>query len=106
MKNFALPVVLLSAALAGCGHMPGSQSDSSKKSAGQVVDDTVITSKVKSALLADPDISSLKISVDTEKGRVRLKGEVKTLAIRKKVEALTRDVEGVKSVDNQLIITG
>ena len=107
MKKPALLVMLLSAVLAaGCGTMSGTQSDGSKKSAGQVVDDTAITSKVKTALLADPEVSGFKINVDTEKGRVKLKGEVKTLAIRKKAESITRGVEGVQSVDNQLVITG
>lgn len=107
MKKPALLVMLLSAVLAaGCGTMSGTQPDGSKKSAGQVLDDSVITSKVKTALLADPEISGLKINVDTEKGRVKLKGEVKTLAIRKKAESITRGVEGVQSVDNQLVITG
>ena len=105
-KKLALPVMLFAAILAaGCGSMGGNK-DTSDKSAGQVVDDTVITSKVKAALLADPDIAGLKINVDTAKGKVTLKGEVKTLALRRKAESLARDVQGVQSVDNQLVITG
>lgn len=107
MKKSAFVAMLLSAMFAaGCGTMSGNQSGGEKKSAGQVLDDAVITSKVKTALLADPDVSGLKINVDTEKGRVKLKGEVKTIAIRRKAESITRGVEGVQSVDNQLIITG
>lgn len=107
MKTSALFAMLLAGALAaGCGTMTGTSSDGSKKSAGQVLDDAVITSKVKTALLADPDISGLKINVDTEKGRVKLKGEVKNISLRRKAESITRGVEGVQSVDNQLIITG
>lgn len=86
--------------------MYGTNPDDSKKNTGQVIDDATITSKVKTALLADPDISSLKINVDTDKGVVRLKGEVKSMALRKKAESIARDVEGVKKVDNQLVITG
>lgn len=105
-KKFALPVMLFAAVLAaGCGSMGGAQ-DGSKKSAGQVVDDTVITSKVKAALLADPDIAGLKINVDTTKGKVTLKGEVKSMALWRKAESLAKGVEGVKDVDNQLVITG
>ena len=106
-KKFALPVMLFSAMLAaGCGTMSGNQPDSSKKSAGQVVDDAVITSKVKAALLADPDIAGLKINVDTNKGKVTLKGEVKTLSLWRKAESLARGVEGVQAVNNQIVITG
>ena len=107
-KNACLTLVamLLASMLAvGCGTMSGGQSGE-KKSAGQVVDDATITAKVKSALLADPEVSGLKINVDTEKGRVKLKGEVKTITIRKKAESITRGVDGVQSVDNQLVITG
>jgi hyperosmotically inducible periplasmic protein len=105
-KKYALPVMLFAAVLAaGCGSMGGTQ-DGSKKSAGQVVDDTVITSKVKAALLADPDIAGLKINVDTSKGKVTLKGEVKSMALWRKAESLAKGVEGVKDVDNQLVITG
>jgi len=108
MKNTKLLVMLLAAALAaGCGTMSGGQGGgSSSKTAGDVVDDAVITSRVKTALLADPDISGLKINVDTEKGVVKLKGEIKTMALRKKAESIASGVNGVKKVDNQLIITG
>jgi osmotically-inducible protein OsmY len=90
----------------GCGTMGGSQQDGSKKSVGAVVDDALITSKVKAAFVADPDISAFKINVDTAKGVVSLKGEVKTLALRRKAESIASGVEGVRKVDNQLIITG
>ncbi|HEY0847286.1 MAG TPA: BON domain-containing protein [Noviherbaspirillum sp.] len=107
MKKTALLAMLLTAALAaGCGTMSGGQAGGEKKSAGQVVDDATITAKVKSALLADPEVSGLKINVDTEKGRVKLKGEVKTIGLWKKAESIARGVDGVQSVDNQLVITG
>lgn len=106
-KKLALPVMLAAALLAaGCGSMSGGTSDGSQKSAGQAVDDAAITAKVKTALLADPEIAGLKINVDTEKGKVTLKGEVKTLALWRKAESLARGVEGVQAVNNQLVITG
>jgi osmotically-inducible protein OsmY len=70
------------------------------------VDDVAIGTKIKAALAADPELSALKINVDTKQGAVSLKGEVKTIALRRKAEELARKVEGVKSVDNQLVITG
>lgn len=109
-KNSTLLLLLLSAVLAtGCAGMKGgsgSQGATSQRSTGEVVDDAAITAKVKAGLAADPDISALKINVNTDKGRVTLKGEVKTFALRKKAESIARDVSGVKSIDNQLIITG
>ena len=77
-----------------------------QRSVGQAVDDVTIGTKLKAALAADPQLSALKINVDTTQGNVRLKGEVKTFALRKKAEELARSIQGVKSVDNQLIITG
>jgi len=107
MKNSKLLVMLLAAALAaGCGTMTGGRDGGGGKTAGEVIDDAVITSRVKTALLADPDISGLKINVDTADGVVKLKGEIKTMALRKKAESIVRSVNGVKKVDNQLIITG
>lgn len=108
MKKFLYPVVLACTVLAaGCGTLGGGSSDGgSQRSTGAVVDDALITSKVKAALLKDPDISGFKINVDTAKGVVKLKGEVKTLALRRKAESIATGIEGVRKVDNQLIITG
>ncbi len=50
--------------------------------------------------------SALKINVDTTQGNVRLRGEVKSMVLRRKAEDTARKIEGVKSVDNQLMITG
>ncbi|HEY0844129.1 MAG TPA: BON domain-containing protein [Noviherbaspirillum sp.] len=111
MKTTRRPALFLSLILsallaAGCSSMYGTNADGSKKTTGQVIDDATITSKVKTALLADSDVSGLKINVDTADGVVKLKGEVKTMALRKKAESIAKGVDGVKKVDNQLVITG
>lgn len=90
--------------LAGCGAMGGGAGGT--RTAGQVVDDATILTKIKAAYAADPDISALKINVDSEKGVVRLRGEVKSVALWRKAEDVARKVEGVKSVENRLIVTG
>jgi osmotically-inducible protein OsmY len=109
MKMTKLLALMLAAAFAaGCAATKsesGSQSSSSR-STGQIVDDAAITAKVKAELLKDPEVSGMKINVDTTQGTVKLKGEIKTIALRKKVEDLAKGVAGVKSVDNQLIVTG
>lgn len=106
-KKPALFVMIFAALLAaGCGSMSSASPDGASKSAGQTVDDAAITSKVKAALLADPDVAGLKINVDTAKGKVTLKGEVKSLALWRKAESVARGVEGVQAVNNQLVITG
>jgi hyperosmotically inducible protein len=91
--------------LAGCAGMPGGPGGPTR-TVGQAVDDVTIGTKMKAALAADPELSALKINVDTTQGNVRLRGEVKSLALRRKAEETARKIEGVKSVDNQLIITG
>lgn len=90
--------------LAACGAMNDGAGPT--RTAGQAVDDATIGTKLKAALAADPELSALKINVDTTQGNVRLRGEVKTITLRRKAEDIARKIEGVRSVDNQLVITG
>lgn len=105
-----LAALLVPAFIVGCSSLGGASGDrssaSNQRSAGEVVDDATITTRVKTALLADPEVSGLKINVDTLNGKVSLKGETKTLALRKKAESIARSVPGVQSVNNQLVVTG
>jgi hyperosmotically inducible protein len=94
---------MVAVSLAGCANMGGS---GPQRSVGQAVDDVTIGTKLKAALAADPELSALKINVDTTQGNVKLRGEVKNIALRRKAEEMARKIEGVKSVDNQLLITG
>ena len=70
------------------------------------VDDAKVQTSVSQALAGDPELAPIKVTVNSDKGVVRLRGEVKTFALRQKIEAKVRAVSGVKSIDNQLIITG
>ena len=72
--------------------------------AGVVVDDAVITAKVKSSLLADSGTKGLRIDVDTKSGVVHLKGNVASDTERTLAQNLAAKVEGVKSVDNKLAV--
>ena len=71
---------------------------------GTVIDDSVVTARVKSALLADPEIKSFEIKVETRKGQVQLSGFVDTQARIDKAVALTRKVEGVTGVENGMTL--
>jgi len=86
----------LATALAGCA---GSQT---KESTGEILDDSVITTKVKSALITDKTVSGTSISVETFKGRVLLAGYVKSVDERQRAEGLARAVPGVKAVNNKI----
>jgi hyperosmotically inducible protein len=67
---------------------------------GNEIDDSVVTARVKSALLADPDIKSFEVKVETRKGQVQLSGFVGTQGHIDNAIALARKVEGVKGVEN------
>jgi osmotically-inducible protein OsmY len=86
----------LAAALGACGGSPA------KESTGEVVDDSVITSKVKGALLAEKDVNSTAVSVETFKGRVLLSGYVKSPDERERIEGVARAVGGVKEINNRI----
>jgi len=66
------------------------------------VSDAVITTSVKAELVKDPNLSALKINVDTAGGRVVLQGSAPNLAARDQAVRLAQAVKGVVSVDNQL----
>ncbi len=71
---------------------------------GTEIDDSVITTKVKSALLADPDIKSFDIAVETRKGEVQLSGFVDSQEQIDQAIAIAQKVDGVTSVGNAMSI--
>jgi hyperosmotically inducible protein len=73
-------------------------------SMGTQMDDTAVTGRVKTALLADPDIKSLDISVLTSEGTVQLTGFVKNKAQIDKAVAIAAAAEGAKTVKNELMV--
>ena len=74
------------------------------KSVGDTIDDATITTRVKTALLNDPDVGGLRIDVDTFKGVVTLSGSVKTPQEEQTAIALARKVDGVVDVKSTLQI--
>lgn len=74
------------------------------KSVGDTIDDATITTRVKTALLNDPDVGVLRIDVDTFKGVVTLSGRVKTKEEEAKAIALARKISGVTDVKSTLQI--
>jgi hyperosmotically inducible protein len=72
--------------------------------AGEAAVDSAITVKVKTALLADPDIKSLKIDVDTNDGVVTLNGTVPNANNATRAATVAKGIDGVKSVQNRLTV--
>jgi len=80
------------------------ESNSKQESAGEYVDDSVITTKVKSLLAADDLLKSFQVSVETYKGTVQLSGFVASQQAVDKAGEIARSVKGVASVKNDLIV--
>jgi osmotically-inducible protein OsmY len=91
-------LMMLIASLVACA------STSKQEGAGEYVDDSVITTKVKSLIAADDFLKSFQISVETYKGIVQLSGFVGTQMAVNKAGEIARGVQGVKSVKNDLIV--
>jgi len=81
---------------AGCASTPHHEGT------GEYIDDSVITAKVKSAILGDSKLKSNEISVKTSKGVVRLRGYVHSQAEVNEAVKVSKGVAGVKSVLNEL----
>ena len=79
---------------------------SKKETAGEYIDDSVITSKVKALIFEDSSLKSAEINVETYKGVVQLTGFVQSPAAIKKAAEIARSVKGVKSVKNDMIVKG
>jgi osmotically-inducible protein OsmY len=75
-----------------------------QESAGEYVDDSVITTKVKSLLAADDFLKSFKISVESFKGTVQLSGFVNSQKAVNKAVEIVKSVKGVTSIKNNLIV--
>jgi len=93
-----LLLIMLVASLVACA------STSKQEGAGEYVDDSVITTKVKSQLAADDFLKSFQIGVETYKGIVQLSGFVGSQMAVNKAGEIARGVQGVKSVKNNLIV--
>jgi osmotically-inducible protein OsmY len=71
---------------------------------GEYIDDTVITTKVKAAIIKDDDLKATEINVETFKGVVQLSGFVSSKQAAQKAVELTRSISGVKSVVNKMTV--
>lgn len=76
------------------------------KTVGATMDDATITTRVKTALLNDPDVGALRIDVNTSGGVVTLSGAVKSKPDEDRAVAVARKVQGVKDVRSSLKVSG
>jgi osmotically-inducible protein OsmY len=102
-----IPTIILAGVLMttlGCASKTTRDGTSTTKSesTGEYIDDSVITTKVKAAVLNEPTLKSSEINVETYKGVVQLSGFVSSEADIDKAVEISRGVKGVTSVKNDM----
>jgi osmotically-inducible protein OsmY len=97
-KLFVLVSAVTALFVAGCASTDG------QRSTGQVIDDTALHTKVKAALLNDPVVHGLAIDVGVHRGVVALNGAVNGDVEKRKAEEIVRGIEGVRGVENNIIV--
>lgn len=100
MKPFRLFASIILAVL--LAFQIGCASTSAHEGTGEYVDDAVITTKVKAAILDEPGLKSAEINVETFKGTVQLSGFVSSKSDIQKAAEVARGVKGVKAVKNDM----
>jgi osmotically-inducible protein OsmY len=103
MKNLQyfykfIAITMFGFVLSACSVMSG------RETAGQYVDDTTITARVKSAIIQHPELKARQIHVETFQGTVQLSGFIDSSKEKLKSEELARNIAGVRSVKNNLIV--
>lgn len=108
LKDFAKPFVQADANRDGRldpDEFFNAQSIRSRMQAGAFVEDSVITAKVKAALVRDLDLGgALAVSVETHKGMVVLSGFVDNDTLIRRAGEIAAAIEGVRDVKNSLVV--
>jgi osmotically-inducible protein OsmY len=116
LNRYLIPVLVAgSAVFAGCtreqqgevrqaGRDAGAATERVAGAAADKAKDAAITAQVKTALVAEPSLSALSVDVDTTAGKVTLRGTAPDAAARDRAAQLARGIEGVGTVENQLLI--
>lgn len=97
--SFVLPLALACLFLGACA------ASGTHRSTGQVIDDTTIATRTKTALLADSTTDGLNIDVEVDRDKVQLNGFVDSQAQVTRAGEIARDIPGVASVENNLQVT-
>lgn len=98
LHTLIAPLVLVVLVTSGCAVSRGQQTT------GAYIDDASITTQVKSRMLSNPDVAGTSISVETLNGTVMLSGFAQSALERNTAERIARDVNGVRSVKNEITI--
>ncbi|MGA0609342.1 BON domain-containing protein [Caldimonas sp. KR1-144] len=105
-RSSAAVHLVLALAAAGSAALlaSGCAVSSGQSSVGQYVDDTTITTRVKTRMAADPTVSAMRIQVETLNGVVQLAGFAASERERQLAGDIARNVPDVKSVRNDIVV--
>lgn len=104
LSKFASILAFAGVLVLGTGFTTGCGSTRTHESTGQYIDDSTITAKVKAILIKDDYVKAYQVSVETRKGVVQLSGFVDTADQKARAESDAASVQGVVSVQNDLIV--
>jgi hyperosmotically inducible protein len=82
----------------------GAKAPNAMEKTGDYIGDSALTTKVKAALMAEKNLKSLPISVESTDGVVTLSGELASSAQVKQAVKVTKNVGGVDDVHNSLTV--
>jgi len=104
-------ILIMCISLAGCGAVVvggaaygGYKGATDKRSIGSMLDDSVISTKVKAKMVSDEFVKARHIDVDVLNGVVYLIGVVESLSQKRMASDIARGTEGVVKIENQLIV--
>ena len=104
VSAMSLSIVACSKPVETSASAPATSQPMARTTVGTDIDDTVVTASVKSALLADADVKSVDVKVETRKGEVMLSGFVDSQTQIERATAVAKTVSGVKSIDNKMAL--
>ena len=106
MNRFTIRLTIAGLLLVSLAHASGCQSyrDGSNRTVGEFTDDVGIQSRVKLALLNDPDIKGLFINTEVDRGIVTLNGRVTSRELQQRALDIAAGIKGVERVQNKLTI--
>ena len=98
LKLLSIGVATAFVLLSGCAPMEG------RETAGQYVDDATVSTKVRAALIKDQSLKAFDIHVETMQDVVQLSGFVDSSDQRTQAEQITRGINGVRGVRNDIVL--
>jgi osmotically-inducible protein OsmY len=104
MMNFRTPLLALSVTVAALALLPGCAVQRDQSTVGAYIDDTAITTAVKTRFIENKQVDAVSIKVETLNGEVMLSGFAKDMAEKTTAESIARNTDGVKSVSNKIVV--